>query len=105
MVKKVQLPNLANATPAYLVDLLGETREEMSTLKRQEGWVKQALKARIQKGQMLVEGTEFEAEISNVVQERFDSEAARNDMGPDWAQQYMKTIEFETIRVKRVKEK
>lgn len=40
-------PNLENATPVGLVDMLGDVREKMNALKREEKYLLAALKARI----------------------------------------------------------
>jgi len=40
------MPNLANATPGGLVDMLGKVREEMKDLKKLEGIYKEAIAAR-----------------------------------------------------------
>lgn len=44
---KFKVPNLANATPEGLVDMLGEVREQMKDLKKLEGIYKEALEARM----------------------------------------------------------
>lgn len=46
---KFQMPNLENATPTGLVDLLGQTREQIKDLEKLEGIYKEALKARLDK--------------------------------------------------------
>ena len=44
---KFKMPNLGNATPEGLVDMLGKVREEMADLKKLEGIYKEALEARL----------------------------------------------------------
>lgn len=44
---KFVMPNLANATPEGLVDMLGETREQIKDLQKLEGIYKEALQARL----------------------------------------------------------
>lgn len=44
--KKFVMPNLANATPGGLVDMLGEVREEKKDLEKLEGIYKEAIAAR-----------------------------------------------------------
>lgn len=42
-----QMPNLANATPGGLCDMLGDVREQIKDLQKLEGIYKEALEARI----------------------------------------------------------
>lgn len=42
-----RMPNLANATPEGLVDMLGDVREQIADLKKLEGIYKEALSARL----------------------------------------------------------
>lgn len=42
-----QMPNLSNATPEGLADMLGEVREQIKDLQKLEGIYKQALEARV----------------------------------------------------------
>lgn len=44
---KFTMPNLANATPEGLVDMLGEVREQIKDLQKLEGIYKDALAARM----------------------------------------------------------
>lgn len=44
--KQFKMPDLSNATPGGLVDMLGELREEIADLKKLEGIYKSALEAR-----------------------------------------------------------
>lgn len=44
---KFQMPNLANATPEGLMDMLGDVREQMKDLKKLEGIYKDALEGRL----------------------------------------------------------
>lgn len=44
-----KMPNLENATPSGLIDMLGDVREQIADLKRLEGIYKTALEARLKK--------------------------------------------------------
>lgn len=96
--KKDDMPNLDNATPGSLVDDLGATRVESAKLKKREGFLKQALFARLDEGQTLVEGEKFNAMIQDVVQERLDTEKIRASETDEWLEDHTKVVEFKQIR-------
>ncbi len=96
---KNKVPNLDNATPGMLIDELGGLRSKISVLKKQEGFYKQALMARLEDGQTLVEGDQFfDGMIEDTVQERLDTPKIREDMDEDWIRDHTKVLEFKTIR-------
>ena len=100
-VRKVKeaTPNLDNATPGMLIDQIGDIRTTMAMLKKREGFYKQALMARLEDGQTLVEGDEFyDGMIEDTVQERLDTPKIREDMDEDWIREHTKVLEFKTIR-------
>ncbi len=92
------MPNLDNATPGSLVDDLGATRAESAKLKKREGFIKQALFARLDEGQTLVEGEVFNAMIQDTVQERLDTAKIRETEDDDWLADHTNVIEFKQIR-------
>jgi hypothetical protein len=104
MAKKatVRVPNLDNATPGMLIDEIGVVREQMSSLKKTEGFLKQALTARLEEGQTIVEGDNtHDGLIENTVQERLDTPKIREDMDDEWIRDHTKVLEYKTIRTTR----
>ena len=94
--------NLANATPQFLVDELGGVRAKIKELQKEEGFLKEALKARVDETDTVVEGDLYAATIEQVFQMRFDSERTKLEMGPEWWAERQKEISFVTIKtVKR----
>lgn len=95
-------PNLENATPGFIVDELGRTREKIADLKKLEGIYKEALSGRVDEDQQLVEGEKtFNATIEEVEQMRFDSAGAKKEFGEAWYIEHSKLISFRTIRTMR----
>ncbi len=96
---KDAIPNLDNATPGMLVDEIGDIRVAMSRLKKREGFYKQALIARLDEGQTLIEGDKlYDGMLEETVQERLDTAKIREDMDEDWLRDHTKVIEFKTLR-------
>lgn len=62
-IRDIEMPNLENATPAFLIDEIGRLRAEQARAKKLEGVYKQALEARWtdeqSKGEEFIEGTNF----------------------------------------------
>ena len=56
---KFEIPDLANATPGYLSDELGETRKVIKNANKLEGFLKEALKARKDEGAEYVDGEKW----------------------------------------------
>ncbi len=100
--RKSGLPNLDNATPAVLVDWLGNVREQTKELKQLEGYYKEALLARIDDDEEEVVGEKFSATIEDVEQMRLDTGTVKEEMGDDWWQDHCKLSEFKMIRTKRI---
>jgi hypothetical protein len=100
---KVDLPNLDNATPGFIVDELGRIREEMSRLKTLEGYYKQALQGRRADGQNAISGTLFDALISEETQIRVSSDKVRNYFAADaeGLASVCDEISFQVIRTTR----
>jgi hypothetical protein len=77
--KAYHIPDMSNATPSGLVDMLADAREKEAEAKFYAGFYKDALKARWPKeliGKPL-EGEKFCAELKVVEATRFDINAAR----------------------------
>jgi len=75
------IPDLANATPGFLVDEIGRMRAEAARLKFLDGIFKQALEARVTPKQLeggkFIEGEKFLGDYEEKTQERIDTEAVR----------------------------
>ncbi len=101
----IKIPNLANATPGFLADELGKTRESMKALMRYEGICKEGLKGRAQtptKGDPIeVQGRNFTATISEVSQSRIDTEKLKKTYGEDWYNEHCKEITFQKVSTSR----
>lgn len=98
MVKnKQKLPNLANATPGFIVDELGRTRTELSRLKKLEGFLKQGLLARAKVGAVAGEKY-FDASIQELARSSLDTAAVKKEMGDDWYRKRCKTTPYVQIR-------
>jgi len=76
-----EVPNLGNATPEGLIDMLGDVREQKKRLEFLEGVYKAALEARIseaqQTGSSPVMGETWLGQYSEVTQERISAEKVR----------------------------
>ncbi len=101
--QKFQAPDLANATPTYLVDELGSIREQLANLKKMEGFLKEALLARSD-GKIAIEGEIFVAAITDRSQQRLDTAGLKEEFGPEWYEDHTKTIEFKEVRTTRLPE-
>ncbi len=102
--KNEGLPNLDNATPSFLVDELGSIRAEQKELKKREGYIKAALKARIKPGEYSIEGEKYTAEIIEQAQMRIDTDGVKTEMGSQWWEDHCKLVEFQQIKVTAIKE-
>lgn len=98
MSTKVRMPNLANATPGFIVDELGAVRKKLSKLKKLEGFYKEALRARLKKNQRVVEGEKFSATITKSARTSLNTDAVKEEMGAGWWKDRCVTKTIETIR-------
>ena len=94
---KQKLPNLANATPGFIVDELGRTRVELSRLKKLEGFLKQGLLARAKVGAVTGEKY-YNASIQELERSGLDTEAVKKEMGDNWYKERCKTTPYIQIR-------
>lgn len=104
-MEKFKPMNLANATPEFLSDELGEIREVLKEGKKQEGFIKAALKARMDEGMDLVEGDYFRTTIDESVRNGLDTPKIKASMSQEWIDEHSKTTEVTTVRSKRLRDK
>lgn len=97
---KQDIQNLSNATPEFLVDELGKIRDQQKILEKQEGFYKEALKARLD-GRTFVDGEEYLASIATQERTSLDQQKIKEDMGDEWIKKYSKTTEFQVIRTNK----
>ena len=97
-----EMPNLSNATPGFLVDELGNIRDQIKELKKREGFFKQALEARLDPAQDEVDGDVYKATISEVVSERLNTSGIREEMSAEWVKAHSSVSEYRTIRTKKL---
>jgi hypothetical protein len=100
---KVELPNLANATPEYIVDELGRIRDELNKYKRLEGFFKQALQGRRENGQNVISGSVYDALISEETQIRINADKVREyfENDPSGLGAVCEELSFQVIRTTR----
>lgn len=89
--------NLANATPGSLTDELGWTRKQKKRLEKTEGFLKTALKSRLE-DEHNVEGEEYGATITPQRRSGLDQKRIRADMGETWCEKYTTITEFDVVR-------
>ena len=81
------VPNLANATPGGLIDMLGDIRTEIKRLQFLEGVYKQAIEARVTplqlKGENLIKGEKYVGHYTNETQERINADLVREKFKDD----------------------
>ena len=99
--KTFRVPDLTNATPEFLVDELGSLRDQIKELAKQEKMIKTALLARSE-GVSTINGDRYSAQINDQVQERFDQEGTRAEMGEEWWSEHLKTIEFKVVKTAKL---
>jgi len=95
-----QMPNLANATPSFLVDELGALKRQISDLEKTEAFLKEALKARL-KDQRTVVGEQFTMIITTVTQERIDPNKVRELLTPKQLEKVINAVTFDQMRFTR----
>lgn len=100
---KQAMPNLANATPEFIVDELGRVREQLNDLKTLEGFLKQGLLGRRADGQNVISGQVYDCLISSDSQIRISADKVRayfaND--PDTLATLQDEIPIQVIRTPR----
>lgn len=79
---KVDLPNLANATHAFLVDEIGRLDEEEKRATILKDYHKEALKA-ILGGKLQVEGERYTINIGMFDQTRINADLVRENVSPE----------------------
>lgn len=95
---KYHIPDLSNATPGGLVDLIGDERAKKAEAEFYEKFYKQALEAR--KEGVIVEGERYIATFVAGSQERIDSDAVRAAFTREELIQrgFLKTIPMMTLK-------
>jgi hypothetical protein len=82
-----RIPDLSNATPAFLMDEIAKIRVEASRLKFLEGIYKQALEARCTpeqlSGALSIDGDAFLGRYEEVTAERISTELVREHFKDD----------------------
>ena len=91
-----QMTNLANATPEFLVDELGDIREQVRVLKKQEGFYKTALKARMDYDEMIL-GERYKGVKTQKERTGLDVAKIREDMDEDWIDDHTVTSDYDQI--------
>lgn len=97
---KQEMPNLANATPSFLIDEMGRIRSEVKKLEQMEGYYKEALKAQWPEGETQEDGEIYAAERIYVVQGRLDTAKIREDMSEDWLKDHSKETSYYQFKIK-----
>ena len=93
-----RVPDLSNATPEMLIDELGEVRDKIKVLKKYEGLYKDALLARLEEGEVTVEGEKYAGLVERVSQNRFQAASAKEEMGQEWYTSHCKDVEFTQVK-------
>lgn len=96
-----KMPNLANATPGFLVDELGEWRKKKKEAEKMEGFYKEAIKARLEPDQIYVEGENYELDITFQDRTDIDRDKLKEDYGEKWYAEHCKTTPMAVFRTKR----
>lgn len=96
---KQELPNLANATPSFLIDEMGKLRAEIKKLQQLEGYYKEGLKARWPEDETSLDGETYSCNKENVVQFRLNTEMIRADMDEDWIRDHSKTLSYSQFKI------
>jgi hypothetical protein len=106
------LPNLQNATPEGLTDIIGDLREQQRDLKQREGIYTEALKGRFpEERRKGIKGEKWEMSVAQVTQDRLDTDFVKDlldnllESKKITNEQYedcFKTVEFEQMKFKAV---
>jgi hypothetical protein len=101
MATKRELPNLENATPAFLLDQIAIHREAQKEGKFWEGFYRNAFDARIAEGQTSIESDNNVGEIVEVDQERIDTDKVKSSYSHADLLKYgfLKVISFKTLKI------
>lgn len=96
--------NLKELTLDEMTDLLDDFRKMESFGKKLAGFMKEAVHARIPKGQTEYRVKHFEIEIEHVVRKAgLDEDKIKEEQGEDWVEEHRKPpIEYDTIKLKRI---
>jgi len=97
------LPDLANATPSFLVDEIGYLRECMKLIKKREGYFKEALIARLEPAQATIDGERYSALIENLSRSGLNTEKIRAEMSVEWIELHTTTTDYVQIKTTRRK--
>jgi hypothetical protein len=101
MAPKRELPNLENATPGFLLDMIATERAIQKEAKYLEGVYRQALDSRRDLTAKSVESDTHVGEYVESAQERLDSDAIRESVSHDdlVAKGWLKVIAVTTLRI------
>lgn len=106
----LEMPKLANMGTEDVNDLLGLIKAQLKVLKKLEAYFKEAafsrrdIKAYERDGFYTMQGANFVTAIEHREQTRFDSAAAKEEMGDEWYEEHSKTIEFDVTTVRELPE-
>lgn len=101
MAPKRELPNLENATPGFLLDMIAVEREIQKEAKYLEGIYRQALDSRRDLSQSSVESDAHVGEYAESTQERLDTDAIRSSVSHDElvARGWLKVLKVVTLKI------
>lgn len=92
-------PNLANATPGFLLDEIGRLRREIKDLQKQEGMYKEALYARLEPDEQTIEGEQYVGLVEEVVQHRFSQSLAKEKLDPEDFEECFQETSYKKLSV------
>ena len=95
--------NLDNATPEFLADELGEIRDKQKTLKKQEGFIKAALKARVDDDTISVTGEFYTALFSDLERTGLNTAKIKAEHNEAWIIENSTTTPYSQIKTVKVK--
>lgn len=98
------MPNLDNYTDAALVDDIGETKAEIKKLEKREGYLKEALKSRMDEQDTTeMFGDAYEANLGFQERSSLDVKRIREDMDEEWIEEYTRETTVSMLRLKELK--
>ena len=98
-----KLPNLSNATPEFLVDEIGDVRQQIKELEKKKGFYQEALLGRARLlGQTHFKGDRWEADIVELSRTGLDTQTVKEEMGEEWYAEHCKVTSYQQINTKRV---
>lgn len=100
---KTEIPNLANATPEFLTDELGEVRAQIKKLEKLKDLYSEALQGRARLlGQTKFIGDKYTSEIVQMSRTGLDTAKVKESMDEDWVAEHSKTTEYSQVNVKSI---